>query len=567
MELDHPWRRADWCHAPLSTYRFAFEWGDTGKPQDWGLLIHRGGNRLAVWLNGTRVAEFGALEDPDADYSNLPLLAHLPWHLRQPGNNTVLIQVAGDCRRLSGLSTMELGPWAPIAAAHTRATELRTYPAVVVISLCTLMMLAAMLYATLTQHRLAWSFALANGLWAASTALWWMREPPLPYALWYFFVDASFASWVMLVARQCMWLSHTYQPWVGRLQWVTLFQYLLLIAVAAVYPAVLPLKPLSMYVALAVYVFLVLRVIVLSAREPSESRVLICLAIVPMLGLGALDHWASWLAPGRNAYQSYFYSPLVSLALLLSLGLLMMRQFQQAMRNDQHYRQSLESEVERQRQELALHYQHEREHAKQAAVQAERQRIVRDMHDGLGAQLVGMLASVRSDTVNANHLEDDIALAMEHLRATMDNLSSVEQDLSTVLAQFRFHHAPRLVRAGLQLRWRVDALPNAVWPPAAVWEMQQMLREVFANILKHAKAAHITVTAGCQEGVCSIGVSDDGKGFDPGTLQEGRGLQHLRDRARHVGVQLDVFSAPGKGTTITWRWGQRFSPKTTLQHH
>ena len=67
--------------------------------------------------------------------------------------------------------------------------------------------------------------------------------------------------------------------------------------------------------------------------------------------------------------------------------------------------------------------------------------------------------------LNAEHLENEIALAMEHLRDTMDNLGTTAQDLSTVLAQFRFHHAPRLARAGLHLRWRVEALPTVPWSP------------------------------------------------------------------------------------------------------
>ena len=150
--------------------------------------------------------------------------------------------------------------------------------------------------------------------------------------------------------------------------------------------------------------------------------------------------------------------------------------------------------------------------------------------------------------------------AMEQLRATMDSLGNASQDLSTMLAQFRFHQQPRLKRAGIELSWQVQPLPDTPWPPAAMWHMQQMLREVLANIQKHAQAGRITVSAGCEDGVCHIRVSDDGRGFDLDAKGRGRGLSHLHDRARQIGVTLGLRSQPGAGTTVSWTWPQGHLP-------
>lgn len=560
VALDHPWRRMGWCQSPLSTYRLTFMWEGTGPAPDLGLQIHRAGNRVGVWLQGVHVAQFGAFHNPNADYANMPLLVRLPGHVVRPGMNVLLVQVAGDCRRQSGLSTIELGAYAQVARDHAVATDLRMYPLIAVITLCALLTLASLFYAwstpgATTARRFAW----VNAIWLASSLLWLMREPPVPHGLWMFAIDATYAMWVYLITRLCMTLTGTFRPWIGRLQNVVLTQYLVIdaLATAGIHDA---LKVPSMHLALVVYFGLTVRQAWHTWRQPDETRLVISCAIFPIFSLGALDNWNIWMSPDPQGYQSYYYSPAVAMVLLLALGLLMIRQFQQAMRNDRQYQATLEQEVAHQRQALATHYQHEKEHARQLAVQAERQRIVRDMHDGLGSQLVGMLAAVKMAPVDPEHLEDDLTLAMEQLRATMDSLGNASQDLSTMLAQFRFHQQPRLKRAGIELSWQVQPLPDTPWPPAAMWHMQQMLREVLANIQKHAQAGRITVSAGCEDGVCHIRVSDDGRGFDLDAKGRGRGLSHLHDRARQIGVTLALRSQPGAGTTVSWTWPQGHLP-------
>lgn len=564
VALDHAWRQQGWCQAPRTTYRFAFDWRDNAEQKGLGLLMYRAGNRLSVWLNGHRVSQFGDLDNADADYTNQPLLTELPWHWLKPGRNTVFIQVAGDCRRLSGLSEMELGPLAAIADHHQRMVAWLTYPNITTIVVCALMVVASVLYNMLSPNPTAARFAWINGMWAVSTWLWGMQEPALPYSLWYFAIESTYAMWAYLGMRLTMRLSDMYRPWIGKLQDVTLAFYLLATLLVA-FGYVIPIKVVALYWALLVYSFLVARMVYIALREPNETRIIICMTNIPVNLIGSLDYWNYWMSPQADAYHSHYVSPVIGLLGVCSLGVVMMRQFQQAMRNDKHYQHTLEQEVQRQRQELALHYQHEQEQVQKAAVQAERQRIVRDMHDGLGAQLVGMLAAVRNEAVSPQHLESEIAQAMDHLRATMDNLSSTEQDLSTVLAQFRFLHEPRLQRAGLRLRWRVQTLPPRPWSPTAIWEVQQMLREVFANILKHARAQEITVTAGCKDGVCSIHISDDGQGFDPASQSAGRGLRHLQERAQHLGLQLSVRSAPGQGSSVVWEWAENHVPGQAAQ--
>jgi signal transduction histidine kinase len=71
--------------------------------------------------------------------------------------------------------------------------------------------------------------------------------------------------------------------------------------------------------------------------------------------------------------------------------------------------------------------------------------------------------------------------------------------------------------------------------------------------LRHARARDVTVTTHFDGSWLQIGVSDDGIGFDEGSIVPGRGLQNLRQRARGLGGTVEILSSQGTGTTVTLR--------------
>ena len=568
IDLDHAWRRAGWCDAPISTYRLHFSTVPT--ENDYGILIHRAGNRLRVWLDGHLVTKWGELYQADADYSNQPLYAHFPSHMLRTadGSNqhTVLIQVAGDCRRYTGLSHLEIGPHRLLEPRWQSQNRMQVGLTIAVISVSTLISLGSFAFAGMTKKRRAWMFAIASGAWAIRATLWMMNDLPMPYPLWFFLIDACFGIWMALTCILALRLCGAYQKRLEQAQWCSLWIFFAS-SIATLLGAPAFLKGLGIDVLIVAGTAALLYVMWSAFRSPNYSNISLSAAGIPMLVLGLVDHWNVWMSNAPDAYQRFYFTPLIVLFFIVAIASLMMRQFHGAMRTDARYRVSLEQEVSRQRRELEAQHQRQQVHTRQEAVQAERERIVRDMHDGLGAQLVGLLSNVRHNPA-ARTLESDIELALEQLRATMDSLSATETDLETVLAQFRFHHEARLNRSGLCLHWRVQPLHVPPWEPAALWQMELMLREVFANILKHAHAQHITVTAGSNaEGLCHIAVEDDGQGFD---LQNsnpngsgGRGLRHLQERSHTLGLHLEIDSN-AKGTRIMWNWSRNWVPMQTL---
>jgi signal transduction histidine kinase len=77
--------------------------------------------------------------------------------------------------------------------------------------------------------------------------------------------------------------------------------------------------------------------------------------------------------------------------------------------------------------------------------------------------------------------------------------------------------------------------------------------EALSNVLHHANASHVTLSARREaESTIAIVVADDGRGFDPADTSSGRGLSNMRKRIASVstGASLSIDSAVGRGTTV-----------------
>jgi signal transduction histidine kinase len=204
------------------------------------------------------------------------------------------------------------------------------------------------------------------------------------------------------------------------------------------------------------------------------------------------------------------------------------------------------------------------EQQKQQAVALERQRIMRDLHDGVGAHLVGLLNLVNRQGADPSALEDAVTQALDEMRMAVDSLQPVHGDLATVLGTLRYRLQPRLQAAGIAVRWDVPDLPVLdTVSPADFLQLQRILMEAFTNVLKHARATEVAVRARCVGGrspVVELQLVDDGVGLPPdGAARPGHGLKNMHLRATAIGAVLQVANvAPdaeaGRGTEVRLSW-------------
>jgi signal transduction histidine kinase len=77
--------------------------------------------------------------------------------------------------------------------------------------------------------------------------------------------------------------------------------------------------------------------------------------------------------------------------------------------------------------------------------------------------------------------------------------------------------------------------------------------EALQNVAKYAGATTATITLAATDGQLTFTVADDGAGFDPAATPKGSGLTNMADRLAALGGELEIRSAPGKGTTVRGR--------------
>jgi signal transduction histidine kinase len=187
---------------------------------------------------------------------------------------------------------------------------------------------------------------------------------------------------------------------------------------------------------------------------------------------------------------------------------------------------------------------------------AERERLLRDMHDGLGAQLMTTLRGVERGTLPAPQLAQSLQDSLEELRLLMDSTDMGEY-LPAALAAWRNRWDARLDAAGISLHWRIDdALDRVQLSGDTTMQVMRILQEGAANIVKHAQARRMAFSAGMHridgaDTLC-IEISDDGIGLpaEADRRTGSRGLKNMRLRAQQIGARLRVEAAAAGGTVV-----------------
>jgi two-component system sensor histidine kinase UhpB len=213
----------------------------------------------------------------------------------------------------------------------------------------------------------------------------------------------------------------------------------------------------------------------------------------------------------------------------------------------------------------------ERRRSGQLAMRAqeeERRRLARDLHDEVNQALTAILLRLEAlaqetppertpEVVElkrlVNQAMDELLNLARQLRPSALDDHGLRAALETQLKRFS---ARTGVEARLETAGDPDSLADVV--QTAVYRVAQ---EALTNVTRHAGATVVELVVAEDDRGVELRVSDDGRGFDPAVLPHvnsltpgrGLGLIGMAERARLVGGELDVRSAPGGGTTIALR--------------
>jgi signal transduction histidine kinase len=213
----------------------------------------------------------------------------------------------------------------------------------------------------------------------------------------------------------------------------------------------------------------------------------------------------------------------------------------------------LQAKVEQREAELVEAAQREQALVRQQALDEERRRIMRDLHDGLGSQLMSLMLSARVGIAEPAAVAEGLQSVIDEMRLMVDSMDSVGESLSSALATFKARVQPRIEAVGIAFVWHEDAAIAGIadFGPRDVLQIFRVLQEAVTNALKHSGCSRIEVSAEHRGDQLVLSVEDDGKGL-VADGQAGRGLSNMQLRA--ASVQGDVAITPGsggKGTRIT----------------
>ncbi|MCL2098708.1 MAG: sensor histidine kinase [Bacteroidales bacterium] len=186
---------------------------------------------------------------------------------------------------------------------------------------------------------------------------------------------------------------------------------------------------------------------------------------------------------------------------------------------------------------------------------AERSRLARDLHDGLG----GMLSVVKLNLKDMNHYAIMDGSDVERYGKALDMLDQSIGELRRVA-----HHImpESLMRYGLKtaLEDFCQAVPGAHFQylgenPRLDNRLEVLVYrcayELVNNAVKHAQSTAINVQLMIDNGLVSLTVHDDGVGFDAQTVKSGIGLENIHARLAMYNGKMTIYSSPNKGTEVS----------------
>ncbi len=219
-----------------------------------------------------------------------------------------------------------------------------------------------------------------------------------------------------------------------------------------------------------------------------------------------------------------------------------------------------------------------REHERQGAILAERERIAREMHDSL-AQVLGVthlrlralgsreeVKGVPEIAAEVSQLADISEDAYHDVRESILGLRESSRTERGLLESLRAYLAKYSQQCGIKTSLESEFDHEWALSPRTEVQVIRVIQEALTNIRKHSGAGSAIVRITESSGATSFVVEDDGNGFDPGGSifnRDGFGVFTMRERMGLLNGSLTIDSAPGRGTRVTATVSERSQPRPT----
>jgi signal transduction histidine kinase len=533
--LPHRWAR-DCIGCESAWYQFEFS---LAAPPQRPQAIYLGGvgQNVALYLNGEFLGQAARFSEGFPRMASHPLLFRVDDSLWRASGNTLFAVVHATPWQRGSLGTPWIGDRAELAAVH-RLQHLLRQSVVKFLGVATLVLglVLAMVWANRRSETGYGWLALAGVAWAAAQAQHTLGVAPFNATAW----DAVTAGalGVVAVALLIYAVRGLAERWrrAARAAWIVPVLLALAMAIAPAHPAFATAQWL-----LVVTLLLGAAALIRSGWSPDDDMRGWLSFAGSALAAVALTMAVS--GPGEPAQSAVLM--LAMPIVLLALSGRMLKRFVDSLQMAELLNIDLDRLVQDRTSALEAQFRRVASLKRAQAIANERERLMRDMHDGIGGHLVSTLAMLERSGQQDSAVAAAIRTALEDMRLMIDSLDPVEGDLTAVLGMFRDRIQPRLEAAGLKLEWEVQDLPALPGlGPSNVLSILRILQECVTNVLKHAGASVIGISArpSADGRAVVLRVRDDGKGFDKAAVGTGRGLSNIERRAAAMNGCLQMES-------------------------
>lgn len=543
MRLPDPWARHEPPRQGVGYYRLTFD-----APADWSqrerlsLFIPRVGNRFLVQLNGHGLGGSGDLTHRHEDHVNVPQHFLLNNGALRSTGNVLLIEVHGELARYAGLSEVWLGPSQVIQPMYASRRAWQSGGAWVIVGLALIIGALALGFGVVMGARVQVFFGWAAVLWGVRNCYVLVISPPIPHPWWGIGMDLLYGLSVVLLALSILMTLRAK----SNASMVVLGVLVLSTLTLPVVHGLTGLTGFRQYWLLSILIgvaWVTSRVLWnwWHARN-FESHVLAASAVLA-LSLGLYDHLVIVYSP--SGYSQFALARFAFLFILLAMSVLLMRRVWRSIQTAKRFRGRLQTRLARAANLLATFHNEREKKRVQDAELAERLRLLREMHDGVGAHLVTMHSMLRNPQSTRNELENELEQAGLALRDSLGALHDGAQTWLLLLVRLREGLEARLRHAGIGLIWQVEDLGELPLPGVEVQRHFRLLMgECVTNVIKHAQAQKVTLQAHRAPEVGPLAwvvrVSDDGQGMHT-QKADGHGMANMLIHAKSIQAQLRVL--------------------------
>ena len=521
-------------------------------------------DNFQIRINDQLVFAQGRMQIPRATFdANIKRVLHVPSAAFHPGINRVDYVLA---RQVMPYFDVGRPVFADYALARPlfklREFILTDYEIIGIAVGVVIVLVGLALLLRSTQRGLALSLVVLASTWSLLTQFYFWVDPP-------FSADMRMIYYFALTnALPVCWLNFSDQ-WTGKpIRWTvafSVFAYAICMATTVWSLKSMPApdgfdraSDLANGFGLAFSAAAILRFFWHIVRS-GENRVMEFAVFALCITLLAVDLVNEVLWQNASGYVIHSM-PLLLLAFVVAFLARNIRLFQ----STQEINQLLSGRLQAREAELKETYRRESDLVRREAHQTERQRLMRDMHDGVGSQLTSMLFAARRGTLPNDQLVDSLQTVIEEIRLLIDSMDSATDSLAGALETFQQRAAKRLEAAGIALQ--CQPIPRDLLPacgPRDVLHILRILQEGVGNALRHARCSRICIEvtpSGDAALPVQVVIRDDGVGF-PQDHVPGRGLANMETRAAAIGGRLTIDrSSPGVVLRLLLGAGDRPEP-------